>query len=607
MPLFSSSNHHSRGRDKGRAAMSTTAAYHMASSSQSVPRKRPATVPDSSLPSGPGGTLSRAGSVSTEGSRRRVLPAARAPVQGGARAAAFYRSPSAETAAAVSPSPRYFTAADSRPLYDADTTLPRIAAVRVPLSVPPPDLPGQNAYESERSTVDCSDSFVRRSVELDECGQGNPATYERFPPLPASPPPPVHDFHDPQGHLPRSTAFLASQAPEIVQPPPPVHDFHDPRDATPQQGPRSAALLASPGLEMAQPPPTIAEQLHDETSRVILARNIVLEDEVVRLRHELTEAQIVHSEHEKELVTELGTMRSCLQTLEHQLAVAEGRCTGLIDAARKQIAEEVTMGGKSEAARLMLQLAEVHASQALLAEKEAEVERLKADKETHDALLLKADSKHLAKVEMLEMRASTAETQATELATALGSLQTLVREQAAFKNEMQDKLQAKCREVSERDRMLSSLQRRLARADTTIERLQQQAREENRALALELGREPKVKVEEQSAKIERLLGDALDKDNSIKDLKAQLRKLEQTATGKENTAINLRDDLDNALNKMALKDTVHERENATLKQQLAALREELDVSREGARSPVRPKSPELRKEKPKRHSLSLKP
>ncbi|KAJ9449784.1 hypothetical protein DIPPA_35726 [Diplonema papillatum] len=89
--------------------MSTTAAYHMASSSQSVPRKRPATVPDSSLPSGPGGTLSRAGSVSTEGSRRRVLPAARAPVQGGARAAAFYRSPSAETAAAVSPGPRHFS------------------------------------------------------------------------------------------------------------------------------------------------------------------------------------------------------------------------------------------------------------------------------------------------------------------------------------------------------------------------------------------------------------------------------------------------------------------------------------------------------------------
>ena len=224
--------------------------------------------------------------------------------------------------------------------------------------------------------------------------------------------------------------------------------------------PSPRALTAAPethalGVEVAR---LSEENKRAEGSLTAMAsQNVILQNENTKLREEMITTEAIRAGRESELLSELDAMRAQLMSVEHHVAVTEGRFAGLLEATRQEWKTESVLGGRAEAARLTANLIEVQSSRTLLDEKELEIQHLNTQIGKHDTLLLKANAEFTAKLKKAELKNEGTEAQILQLTSALESLQNVVEQKNDFKGEMQDKVIRATRETQERDTIISGL------------------------------------------------------------------------------------------------------------------------------------------------------
>eukprot|EP01059_Diplonema_ambulator_P015167 TRINITY_DN26273_c0_g1_i1.p1 TRINITY_DN26273_c0_g1~~TRINITY_DN26273_c0_g1_i1.p1 ORF type:complete len:279 (+),score=122.20 TRINITY_DN26273_c0_g1_i1:22-837(+) len=271
------------------------------------------------------------------------------------------------------------------------------------------------------------------------------------------------------------------------------------------------------------------------------------------------------------------------------------------------------MGGRAEAARLTATLHEVEASKELLKAKDEEIAKLRSQVATHDATLVKMEAAFTQKLNAVDIKAATSEAQASQLASALESLQAVVREQADFKAEMQAKLDAACKEVNERDTLIHGVQKQLEAASRSEQERESQREIERDRLAKEL--------EAIGARSLDDLRDAHEMEKSrYEAIIARLTNDAEDAKMKLGTLVNSRDseykEMQTARDRLAEVEVVLEREREAFKKEMSEMKEALELQKMEVerywqtygKGPVGTTTPQAQPERtPKTRKLTSKP
>eukprot|EP01060_Flectonema_neradi_P024090 TRINITY_DN3262_c1_g1_i1.p1 TRINITY_DN3262_c1_g1~~TRINITY_DN3262_c1_g1_i1.p1 ORF type:complete len:481 (+),score=115.57 TRINITY_DN3262_c1_g1_i1:33-1445(+) len=313
------------------------------------------------------------------------------------------------------------------------------------------------------------------------------------------------------------------------------------------------------------------------------SQNVVLQNENTKLREDMAASDAMRSNREGELLTELDAMRAQLISLEHHMAVTEGRFTGLLEATRQEWKTEAALGGRAEAARLTANLIEVQSSKTLIEEKELEIQKLRSHIEQHDALLLKANAEFTAKIQKAEIKSEGAEAQILQLTSALESLQKVVEKKTDFKNEMQDKVTRATRETQERDAMIAGLNSQLDKLKQMDLHRERQLEAERAALANELQaagaqslEDIKLAAVKERERCEAAIAANLQRE---KDLEYKIEALAQDKdiAAQETTKIQL--EYDKSLIKISELTTAIQQDKIAHKQQVAEMKELMDAQK----------------------------
>eukprot|EP01064_Diplonema_japonicum_P005115 TRINITY_DN13422_c0_g1_i3.p1 TRINITY_DN13422_c0_g1~~TRINITY_DN13422_c0_g1_i3.p1 ORF type:complete len:402 (+),score=130.04 TRINITY_DN13422_c0_g1_i3:419-1624(+) len=343
----------------------------------------------------------------------------------------------------------------------------------------------------------------------------------------------------------------------------------------------SCAVRSPRRVAMSVEPPEMFRSPSERTDRgdqipFLAARINLLEKEKITLKDELTTTKHAAHQREEQLVGELSLMRTALLELEHHVAVTQGRFSGLLEAARQDWQAEAALGGRAEAARLTTTLHEVEASKELLHTRDMEIAKLNALIETHDSGMLKMEASYKQKLSTMEIKAATSEAQASQLASALESLQTVVREQGDYKAEMQEKLDTACKEVNERDTLINGVQKQLETSKLREEERAAERERERTELEAELQAigarsidQVKESYEMEKTRHEAMLNQAAQKEEDLRMKMATLTNSKETEY----------QELLNIKNRLADTEVTLERERETFKREMSAMQESLEMQK----------------------------